>query len=366
MTGYPARARITSRQLLYLIVLTIVPVQELGAGGPLLREYGKDALWSLVAGATAATVPLLISVHIVRRLAPLDLGATLRSRGLAGRLLLAFFGLALAVPLFNIWSAYVQTLTVEILPHTPGWAIAALGAAAVLYGARGGIEVVARAGELFAPIAIAAMGVLAAMTIPWLHVSYILPIWPQTAAALTTGGYHAFTFFSEVGFAAYLGTLVRDPSTVPRALWWALSLSFAELLMAIGMPLLMFTPEHVALLTVPLLSAVRAIHYGFLIERIDTAVVAAYSVLVALKLTLWTVLSSRLLADATSQRAYRSLTVVATAAAAGSSLVLVHNLAQVQANLQTLWFNGFAPVYLGALLLIAILLRASRARTAHA
>ncbi len=361
MKGKPVRPVITSRQLLYLLIGTTMPTESLLLPAPVIQTFGKDALWAILGGASLAIVPLLITLFILRRQQWQTLSEMLQRLGVFSHVIPLLFAIPAMLGLINIWASFAQLLRVDLLPRTPAWVTTASAAAAVIYGSVGGPEVVGRIAQALVPLFIYEVVMLFLLALPWLEPIHLMPLLPEHGFVLTLGIYQTFTFLAEVAFATYFGSLVRDRQGIPRALWTALSVNTSMLLLTTGMPLLMFGASHARILAVPPLTAVRAIHYGFLVERLDAFMAAPWAVFVSLKLMIWTVFASSLLSDTFGVRVYRWLVWGTTAAISLFSLRL-GSLGAVQTNVREVWYASGAPLMLAALIIIAALALRRRGR----
>ncbi|MDA8346645.1 MAG: GerAB/ArcD/ProY family transporter [Thermaerobacter sp.] len=357
MMNFSERHVITSRQLMYLLCIATFPTEVMLLPHPMITQFGKDALWAIAIASIYTVGPLLLSFEIVHRSKGRSLAHVLNAHGgLFGRLVLILFGLAILVPTINLWGGYVQLLHTALLARTPPWAILAVALAVVLYGVTGGLEVVGRLAELFVPVGIATIIGMWLLGLPWYNVGRLMPIWPQHPAVFTTGAYYVFTFLAEVVFGSYLGAFARDHEGVRRAMVLALVINTALLLMATAMPLLMFSVEHASMLTVPPLTAVRTIHFGFIIERLDTLIMSAWVIFVSLKLILWGLLAAEMIADALGVRAYALIGQISLSLTALFSLRL-HSLGEVEASVVAIWYFLSFPAILLSVVSAAVTCR---------
>ena len=365
MRAEPFRPVITSRQLLYLLIAATMPTQDLLLPGPLIKAFGKDALWAIMVGGILAVVPLLLALYILRRQRRGPFGAAFGRHLFVARVIAALLAMAAALGFGNIFASLTQMLHVDLLEFTPAWVTTYLAAFVAIYASLGGPEVVGRVAELLVPIVLIEASMLFGLALPWLNPIYMLPLTPQDGLALTLGAYQAFTFLGEVGFAIYFGSLVRDPEGIARALWTALGVNVLMLLLTTGMPLLMFGTEHSSILAAPTVTAVRSIHYGFLIERLDSLMTAPWAAFVVLKIIVWTTFASGLLGDVFGHRAYRPAVWVLILVASYASLRL-RDLGAVETSVKALWYESGAPLLMLTLVLAAAFLRWQRRRPARA
>ena len=359
------RPIITSRQLLYLLIAATMPTQDLLLPGPLIKAFGKDALWAILVGGILAVVPLLLALYILRRQRCGPFVAAFGSHLFVARVFAALLFVVAALGLSNIFASFAQMLHVDLLEFTPASVTTLLAAFVAIYAALGGPEVIGRVAELLTPIVLIEVPMLFGLAMPWFNFVHMFPLTPQDGHALTLGAYQAFSFLAEVGFAVYFGSLARDPEGIPRALWTALGVNVLMLLLTTGMPLLMFGPEHSSILAAPTVTAVRTIHYGFLIERLDSLMTAPWAAFVIVKIVVWTTFASGLLGDVFGRRAYRPAVWALILVASYASLRM-KDLGAVETSVKSLWYDSGAPLLVLTLVLAAAFLRWQRRRPARA
>lgn len=362
--NFSSRQVITSRQLMYLLCIAVFPTEVMLLPGPMIMQFGKDTLWAIALGGIYSAAPLMLSLYILRRSRGRSITDVLRtSLGVFGRIVILAFGLVILVATMNIWGGYVQLLHTALLTRTPPWALLFLALAVVLYGVTGGMEVSGRLAEAFVPLGVIAIVAIWLLSAHWFDVGRLLPLWPQHPDVFTFGGFKAATFLSEVLFGSYVGAFAKDQEGVPRALWLALIINTSVMLLVTSLPLLMFSIEHARILTLPPLTAVRAVNYGFTIERLDLAITPIWVIFVSLKLILWGLIGGNMVADALGLRRYALVGQIALTATALMSLQL-HSLLQVEQSVVTTWdYFGF-PVIIFSVTLAAVICRMRPKRVA--
>ena len=358
MSSNATRSTLAGAQVLYLLVVNTFPTEVFLLPGPLIDEAGKDALWCVALGTVAALAPALATRKVLDLLAgePFD-RALVRRAGLAGRAILLALAIAVLAPLVNIWGGYGQFVGVAILVHTPAWAIVFTGLVVVIYAVPLDLGALGRLAQLTVPLGVVLVLGLFLLGAPWFDAANLLPALPRTS--IVWGSYQVFTCLAEVVFGLYLGGLSTDRAGVRRALVQAPFLNGLLLMLLTAMPLLIFGAMPSALMNAPGILAIRAIHYGFVIERLDTLVQPVWVVFVILKILVWTVLGARLLAAALGVRAWALIGRAATATAALLSLRLYH-ITAVEGDAEKVWHGLLAPVMLLVLVASLIALRPRR------
>lgn len=349
---------LTNPQVFYLLLVDTFPTEVFLLPGPLIDEAGKDAVWCILLGTAGACLTALVTSRVLSRLDPGPFDrAVLRRGGAWGRLILVAFALAVLLPLDNIWGGYGQFVRAAILVHTPVWAVVLPALLVVVYAVPLDLGGVGRLAQLAVPWGILLIVVLFLLAAPWYAMDNLMPLLPT--ANVAWGSYQVFSFLSEVVFALYLASLSSRRAEAARALVGAPLVNGLLVLLLTAMPILLFGPTPAAMMNAPGMSAIRAIHYGFVVERLDTFVQPVWVIFVILKLLLWTMLGARLLAAALGIRWWAQIGRVATVVAAVLSLELYH-LVAVERSVGTLWYRLGAPLLLVVLVACAILFRPRR------
>lgn len=338
--------RISERQLLYLLSSITFPTELFLLPGPLIQHYGKDALWAILLGAAAALVPLALTLYVVRELRRSSLEHFLRGHpGWIVRGLMFLLAVAVLLPGVIIWGGYAQLIRMDLLPRTPPWTLVGATLLVVLYALPGRVTMLGRLAEFLVPFGLVLGVGLWVLGLPWYNLQQVLPLWPQAPHALTYGAYEVLSFLGEVAFGAYLSLSVDRFESLPRTFLLALLFNAVLLLLFTSMAILMFGPEHSAVHVVPPVAALRAVHYGFLVERVDILIQPIWVMFVTLKILIWTCLGASLVARVLGLRSEVRIAQGAAVVAAVSSLHF-GSLVDVENSLWTLWYPLSAPIYL--------------------
>lgn len=349
-----ALGRLTPNQLFFLLTVGTFPTEMLLLPGPLIHGLGKDALWAIVLGGVVAIAPLLLALAILRSAPDGSIIGAAKRIGRTG----SFFLLVLAALLFlvtiNIWASFVELLRVDLLPRTAPALLALMGLALVTYSGSGGYEVLGRSSEVIGFASLVIWVILFIMGTPFFRLENLLPVLPLRFPSLLYGVYQVASFAGEIGFVSLLGALVPNRESVPRMAVAALVTNVAILLTATAMPLLVYGQEHAAQFTLPTLSAVRSMHYGFTIERVDTLIVPATIGLVALKTAIWGLMGGTLLEAASAGRLPgRRISPVILAVTAAVSLTLP-SIPAVEVNVREIWYGLSAPIMAGTFFILGV------------
>lgn len=344
-------SQVSARQLTFLLLVMTFPMELLALGWTLIHTAGQDATWAVIFAALLATVAWWVALLALRRDATHGLVAGLKLRSpLFGTVLGVLLPLAIAVPVALHVAMFIQVLHTFTLPNTPTVVLALLLATAVLYLVRGGLESVARVVSLAVPVGLGILLVLVGLAVPFMDVRWIMPFTPGDVGVISVAAWAAFSYLSEIVMVSVLGSYVRLPfAGVTSASLLALGVNALTLLVAVALPLLMFGPRHSAQLVMPTLTAVSDIHYGFLLQRLDTPFTVLWIALTALKLAVWIVLASQIMEDGLRlpPTIWPGLAMVVASLAV--SLGGFHSVPDVARAISAYWTNLAAPLIILAI-----------------
>lgn len=353
---------VTPGQLFYLLLVAVFPTEILLLPPWLIAHDGKDALWCVAFGTVPA---VLLAVPVAGALARLN-GMTLESYLLArwgtlGRVALLAFTAVLLVPAPDILAAYVHTTATSLLPYTPIYTLALVSFITAAYIVAGGIEVVARVSSIIVPVGVCLILLLVVIGLPWYDMANVRPLLPTAGIPIVDGSYRVFAFLAQVGFA--LAVRTTAPGQVQGLLIWSVIVNSGLLFLMLAMPLLLFGAPTAALLSSPVLSAIRTIHYGFAIERLDIVIAPVWVAFSLLKVALWIVLGTRLALAAVGIAGWQRTAARFMVFAAGLTSLAFSDMPTIEKVLDVQWFDVLAPVLVGLIgvLMLALVWRPARA-----
>jgi len=347
VTPIASSPTLTARQLLYLLMVNTFPSEVFLVPGPIIREAGKDALWGIVLAMAAAVLVALGVATVAQRVQRFGLMRFLVAHwGIAGRALLLAIGIALWLPTMNMWAGDAEVAELLLLPLTPVIVITAALGVGVLYGLSVGLRAVARLTQILLPIGLLVVVGLVIAASPWFNLSNALPLRPETSLGpIVHAAYQVFAFLGEIVFAFVLIGGVRTPFHVGWLVVAAVLGNGVMLFLGTMTALLMYGPQAAGTLSVPFLGAVHTIHYGFLVERVDILVGPVWVGLTMLKLIVWLLMASEVVAAALGLGSGLWPGIVAALLGAAGSLRLP-NLQMVDVSVGDLWYRAAFPAML--------------------
>lgn len=262
-------SRISSRQLFYLILCMIASL-SLALVPSLLVRHARQGLWLSLLVATLIDLLIAAMVYALGRRfpgrTPFEYSLRLLGPALGSAAGLTYAWLFLYAAALSVRA--VSDFFKLIMPETPlslfVWALA-LNAG---YGAKKGLEVIARTVEILGPLTVlASLGVVLGTLNRW-DPAHLEPLVPDLGRAL----YASLLPASWFGLCAILGVLMAyhvQPAKALAVKAMALALGSALVGAMTLAAVLTLGPSLAAVQTVPVYSAARLIEFGRFVERVE-------------------------------------------------------------------------------------------------
>lgn len=288
--------------------------------------------------------------------------------GFVGRLVnilyLFFFMLMGAVVLRHI----VEIVGIAALPLTPRVVILALFALPAALAARLGIEVLARTAQIYIMISLFAFAVIVVGIGPAVKLHKLQPILARGLGPVMTASIPSIALFSFVMIGLWFTPYLQDRRGLITASGWALfmigSLAIVSTVYSQGI----FGYIEMEGMLLPVLSMVRSIRLGRVIERLDVLLLSSWLLASFLMAALFIYLASLQLAWIGGSRHYRAFTFPIAALLTALGLTIARSDAQIAEFINV---GSFAPYVLlhtlgiPILLVVARLIRGSSSTTKH-
>jgi len=277
----------------FSMMLIAVIVSSASAFVPsLLLQMAKQDSWLSVAGAWSLDVALGVVYAYMGLRFPGETFVEYAGSSLGpwlgrpiGFMFPAFFFFVSCVLLDGL-STLITTL---FLHGTPTWFAAGAALVVVSYGARAGLEVVARAAEYLAPIFIVSTFVVVGAVLPSAQMEYLSPMFEHGLKPALQGVPLALSF---LGVCVIMG-MFQAYQNEPHRAWFAKFsavttgslMVIAVLITAVGL----FGPEAAGSTRYPDLEIARLVSAGDFVERIEAIwmVIAVGAAVLSLAILLW-------------------------------------------------------------------------------
>ncbi|MHA6483384.1 GerAB/ArcD/ProY family transporter [Paenibacillus sp. strain BS8-2] len=281
--------QISSRQLMFLIVFTILPTAVLFVPAITAAAANEDA-WLSTVTATAAGLALSLIVTKLASLYP-DKSLDLFSKDIVGRIL----GMCIAILYFwfflhgssIVLREYVEYLSTAVLPETPLPVLIGTILFLAAITVRCGLEVISRLAEIIFPILMSMIGFVLLCTILDVDWSGFLPIIPEEPKAVLHGAYTPFSWLGEVVMAAFLIPHMKRRKDSNKIVLQSISLIGIILTAAVLIAIGVFSSPEVARMQYPMFELARFIQIDDFLERVGWLISSLWILGVFLKVTIF-------------------------------------------------------------------------------
>ncbi len=263
---------IVPNQVFSIVALSMVGVRILSLPAEVAQVAGRDAWIAtlIAAGITMGEIYLL--AQYCRRFPQLYYPQTIYlvyGRWL-GRLFTGFIALLLVLVAGVGLRDFSTTMRISILDKTPPWVIWGTMLLVTCYLVQSGLEVIARTFDLLYPLSLIMGLLIAAATVPQMHLRNLLPMLAEEPAQIARGVFVALRAFQQFTvIAVLLPDLRQKQSYLSRVL---LATGVTLFLNALGVfnSVTVFGPRETAYLVSPLLSLARSVDIPYaVVERME-------------------------------------------------------------------------------------------------
>jgi spore germination protein KB len=304
----PEKGKISSLQAVFLLVMSVFATVILFVPGVSASYARQDAWISILLTAAAGLIIALIAVKLGRYFPGKTLFEYLeimlgKTSGKAVGALYLFWFLYIAAAIVR---EYVSFLVI-FFPRTPQVVMSAAGIMAVAYAVYGGLEVLARANQVFFPVIMVSFLVLAFLSIPQMDFINLLPVLEASPASIVKGALVPLGWFGEIFVISVLLPYVNRSEQARRIALTSVLIITSVFEMSIMGVISIFGPSVTASYFLALLNGARMIHIANFIERLEALLVLIWILSGGIKLGVFywtTVLGS---AQMASLKDYRAL-----------------------------------------------------------
>ncbi|MBC7347096.1 MAG: endospore germination permease [Clostridia bacterium] len=363
-----AAQKITGRQL--MAVLALARLQAAFVILPVLTSTraGRDA-W--LAAVISTPVGLAFALFVIRVAGRYPEGTVVQfARACLGRWLGAAWGLAYAGFFFGLAAVtarvVAESYVLGVMPETPLIVFIVVVVWLGSLAARGGVEVIGRMSEssLFLVLPL----LLAAIFLPIARARWenLLPVLEHGPAPVLAASLTSFALYAEVAAAGMLLTHLATPQEAARYTTRAILLS-GSLFVLVTVTVTAILGPNADDLVLPVFSQARLISMGRFLERLETLPLAAWTLMVWLKVGFYLWVTATGLAQTFGLADYRPLVYPLGFLAACLAVVGFENIFEVQEFYRPEAWGKYGTILaVGLILLLAGAGRARGKRTRQA
>ncbi len=188
---------ITTTQFIWLLFTIIASVTSAQVPALLIAHAGRDAWLACMGGWFLDVLLALIYAYMGVRFPGenfIQYSCTILGKYL-GKIVGLMFPLFFMLSCVLLMRGLVQMIIGVFLPKTPFLVALVSGFLIVGYGARKGLEVIARVTELLGPLYIISLLIVASLVTPYVNLSWLKPQFDDGAVPLITGSFFILSYF---------------------------------------------------------------------------------------------------------------------------------------------------------------------------
>lgn len=285
--------QISTNQFVWLLFLIITSVTVLQAPGILMQTGSRDA-WMSVVGGIILDVLLAIAYAYMGLRFPKE-NFVQYSRTILGRwigtvvgLMFPFLFLLTSVLVMRSFSMIIHT---AFLPKTPLPVISISGYAVIAYGARKGIEVIARVSEILGPIYFISVIIISLILLPSADIQRIKPILENGFLPVIKGSFYIVTNYGICIMMAMFIPICNQPKNGFFAKFTAVNLGGFLVGIVVIFSIMVFGFQQGVNKIAPSLSLLRVASLGTFFERFEIMwmLIAVGAAIIASAQLIWAV-----------------------------------------------------------------------------
>lgn len=365
LTGvYTRYTQVSTLQFILVLMVLVFPTEMFTLPAPLALKAGLNAPWAVLVAGLEALLPFVVGLWASQGRSAVSLYASLRLVSPPTALLLAlvFVGCVWALNVL-VMAEYAEIVHGFLLPRTPLAIPVFFGITLVAFMTQSTLEPIARMTEIVSVIGLPILALVFLLAMPYMDVHWVEPIWPQQPGLMLKTSILPASYLGEVVLVAVLGSHVAPGTRLLRAGIIATVFNTVILLVSLYLPLLLFGPVHTSVLSSPMLAAVRAIHYGYVLERLDTVVLPIWIVLICLKMAIIAFTGAEALVNAAGHRKTKWLPSALVGSAGIASLYEFQSLPSTIHVIGVMWSQWVFPILVVSVAMSGLALRLGEARS---
>ncbi|MDF2646964.1 MAG: spore germination protein [Paenibacillus sp.] len=271
------KGKISSLQMAILLYFSIIYTAVLIVPG-LASKYARNDVWiSPIWGSLVGFIVVLVAYRLHQwypRLTFIEYSEHIMGRVL-GKVLGLWFLFVYFTLTGHICREYAEFISSYFLMRTPIIYIISTMMVLCCFAVRGGLEVIARLGQLYFPFLVITLVIFFALLSPYYDLNNIFPILGHGIAPTLRGSVTSTNWFGEFILIAFLFPFISDNK---KGLKWGLASVSGVLatMIAIDLVVLFVVGMNMSISIYPLLDAVSYIQYGDFFENLVPLIMAIW------------------------------------------------------------------------------------------
>lgn len=247
----------------------------------------------------------------------------------------------------------VEIVSLAVLPRTPRAVITALLAICSALAARLGIEVTARAAQIYTLFGSVGIAIVLVSIAPYADLRNMQPVLASGLRPVLAGSLPTLACLALSVASVWLAPYVRSKKDLVTSVMWSTAVSGLVIFLLVVTSQGIFGYRGIQRMLVPALTMARAVRIGRVFERIDVIIVGMWLLIAFVSIALYTYLASTQVAWLGGSRHYRPVVLPLTGLICVLSLVLARSDAALS---DFITVGAFAPYVLLHTLVIPLLL----------
>ncbi len=271
--------QITSKQLIFLIVGTILGSNFLTLPRVICTYSKQDAWIAVIVGALVPVLSLLLIERLGRRFPEMDFTAmSLALFGkILGTILVVLFNVHLILSVARVIFRFAFLDKLYLLPNTPIWVICLIIVVGCFYIASKGAKVIARLNEFMFYILLPLFLLFVPPLVTGGDLTNILPVGGSGVSSIAEGSFHASTFYGRIEFLMVAYFMVTRKDEVLKAGFAAIAILVFTFVVILVASLLVFGSDLPQSSLWPLLALFKSVRLPG-VERMDLFFLGIWSV----------------------------------------------------------------------------------------
>ncbi|MGE5421646.1 MAG: GerAB/ArcD/ProY family transporter [Ignavibacteriales bacterium] len=332
---------ITTRQLYYLFVLSIIPINLLYIPGEPTNIVNQSAWIAAILATIIAGAFLYYPLAVMGSHFP---GLTIfqYSDKVAGRYFGKIFG---GLILYNIFELHCWTLRETaifssiIFPRTPDIVFLAMISLATSFAAVKGLQLIGRLSDIFFPLGLIIFIFLTVMGASQISLDNLLPIVNSSPGSMVRATI-VFLDWVTVGLSfGAMSAFVDHPERLKAISMYGTAAAGLILVVFSIVTIGVYGTELVKLFSLPFLMLARSINIGFIFERVEALLVAGWLAWLFMMALIMSYVNALGIAQMFRLKDYRSLVLPETI------LAIAYSMFQYKSYIEQAYLFGVAHLY---------------------
>lgn len=305
------KEKIVPRQLLYLLILLVVPTVIMYVSGIAAGIAAQDAWLGIQIASLVGAIVVYLAVKLGSRFPGLDFGeiCCLVLGKYIGKLIILYYTLWCLYNGSTVLREAGNLMTIGVMPRTPLSVFLFLETVLAVTVAYLGLEVLARAGEIILPVMVGFLFFLWALTFGQLDWVNLTPVFAEGLIPVVRASLPSIAFRGELFMIIFFFPFLQEREKAQKIGQWSVQLIGILLTINVVFQIAFFGAPELARMVIPTLTHAKAVEVGEIFERIEILLVAFWLTGITMKIGVFFFVSLQLFSQLFGVKDYRSLII---------------------------------------------------------